>query len=790
MKISLQWLADHLDLRDRPISEISDLLTFAGIEVEGITSMPDHLVVARIDQSEPHPNADKLSVCQVDDGSGKLRQIVCGAKNYRVGDHVPLALPGCDLGNGFVIKDGKLRGVPSRGMLCSAVEIGLAAAAEGLLILPAHLAPGTPMSEVFPPVLTIEITPNRPDLLSHLGLARELAALLKTPLKQASTHAKSATPKRSAAPDEIRIEAPESCPLYTGRILRGIKVAPSPTWLQERLTAVGLRPINNIVDITNYVLMEMGQPLHAFDLAKLDGGIRVRLAAAGESFQALDGKTYALAADDCVIADSRRPQAIAGVMGGELSGVTEQTTAILLEAAYFTPSHVRRTSHRLGLHSDSSYRFERGVDPAQVIGASDLAVKLIRELAGGTPDDEIRIAGQPPVLTGKVKLDPQHCRNLIGYPLEDAEIGDILSRLGLKAGKTGWQIPSYRQDLQRPVDLIEEVARVIGLARVPSSKTAEFTPPSAADQAYDFQQQVRQHLVHLGFSECQTIKLISEGQLADDLVSTRENASPLKVMNPMTDTHSFLRPSLIPSLLRVADHNLRMGAETLRLFEMGTVFAQDVSSGDASEAPHLALLLTGPACEPSWRSVSSRPLDFHDLRGILEAVAGQPLRFSPVADPRVALAADVVCGKTRIGRAGQLLPARARQLDLKQPVLVAEISLADLAAARSENPRFADWPRFPAMTRDVAIEAPADLTNQQIADFFRSAVQREPLLESFRLFDVFADPTGQKLAADRRSLAYSLTYRDAKGSLEAATIDALHARILEDLKKRLPVSFR
>lgn len=789
MKISLHWLADHLDLRDKPIGEISDLLTFAGIEVEGITSMPENLVVARIDQSEPHPNADKLSVCQVDDGSGKLRQIVCGAKNYRVGDKVPLALPGCDLGNGFVIKDGKLRGIPSHGMLCSAVEIGLAAAADGLLILPAHLSPGTPMGEVFPPVLTIEITPNRPDLLSHLGLARELAALLKAPLKQAATHTKSVTPKRAAKADEIRIDAPESCPFYTGRILRGIKVAPSPAWLQERLAAVGLRPINNIVDITNYVLMEMGQPLHAFDLAKLDGGIQVRLAAAGESFHALDGKTYALAADDCVIADSRQAQAIAGVMGGEQGGVTEGTTSILLEAAYFTPSHVRRTSHRLSLHSDSSYRFERGVDPAQVIGASDFAVKLIQEIAGGTPEGEILMAGKPPVLTGKVKLDPQHCRNLIGYPVADAEIDDILSRLGLKAGKAGWQIPSHRQDLQRPVDLIEEVARVIGLARVPSSKTAEFTPPSPADQAYDFRQSMRQQLVHLGFSECQTIKLISESQLADDLVSARENASPLKVLNPMTDTHSYLRPSLVPSLLRVADHNLRMGAHTLRLFEMGTVFAQD-ATGDAVEATHLALLLTGPAFEPSWRSASSRPLDFHDLRGALEAVAGQPLRFSPVDDSRVALAADVVCGKIRIGRAGQLAPARARQLDLEQPVLVAEVSLGDLAAARNQSPRFADWPRFPAMTRDVAIEAPSDLSNQQIADFFRSVAQREPLLESFRLFDVFADPTGQKLAAGRRSLAYSLTYRDPKGSLEAATIDALHARVLEDLKKRLPVSFR
>lgn len=789
MKISLQWLADHLDLRDKSIGEISDLLTFAGIEVEGITAMPDHLVVARIDQSEPHPNADKLSVCQVNDGSGKARQIVCGAKNYQVGDLVPLALPGCDLGNGFVIKEGKLRGIASLGMLCSSKELGLTAAAEGLLILPPELAPGTPIGEVFPPVIEVEITPNRPDLLSHLGMARELAALLKQDLKGSAAHADSPTPKRPAKADEIRIEAPDSCPFYTGRIIRGIQVKPSPAWLQERLSSVGLRPINNIVDITNYVLLEMGQPLHAFDLAKLNGGICVRQASKGERFLALDGKTYELEAEDCVIADSRNAQAIAGVMGGETSGVTESTDAILLESAYFTPSHVRRTSHRLALHSDSSYRFERGVDPSQVAGASDLAVRLIQEIAGGTPEEEILIAGKPPVLTGKVKLDPKHCRKLIGYSIEDAEISEILTRLGLTAGKQGWQIPSYRQDLQRPVDLIEEVARVIGLDRVPSSRTAEFSQPSEADQAYDFRRALRQKLVHLGFSECQTIKLLSEAQLPDDLLSWREEGVPLRVLNPMTDTHTFLRPALIPSLLRIADHNLRMGANILRLFEMGTVFAAD-SKGEVIEEPHLGMLLTGSSSEPSWRNQRPQFSDFHHIRGILEAIAGPSLTLSPVTDPRIVLAADLLIGKIRIGRVGQLWPARARQLDLQQPVLIAELSLAALASALDSSPRYSEWPRYPAMTRDIAIEASEDVSNQQIANFFRSASNREPLLESFKLFDLFSDPTGEKLAKGKRSLAYSLTYRDPKGSLEAGTIDALHARILEDLKKKLPVSFR
>jgi len=787
MKVSLQWLADHLDLQDRSLEEVADLLTFAGVEVEAIESMPDQLIVARVHASEPHPNADRLSVCQIDDGSGQLRQIVCGAKNYEVGDRVPLALPGCVLRENFKIKKGKLRGVESHGMLCAAEEIGLAGEEEGLLILPAELEPGTPLTRVFPPVFELEITPNRPDLLSHLGLARELAALLEVPLRGPGSHAVSSTPSRKARKSEIRIDAPESCPFYTGRMIRGIRVGPSPAWLRERLLAIGLRPINNIVDITNYVLMEMGQPLHAFDLAKLEGGIRVRLAQDGESFAALDGETYTLHEQDCVIADSKQPHALAGVMGGEPSGVTETTRDILLEAAYFTPSKVRRTSHRHDLHSDSSYRFERGADPAQVVGASDLAVRLIEEFAGGKADEEILLAGKAPVLTGKVKLDNEQCRELMGYPVEDKEIERILRGLGLELGKAGWRIPSYRLDLQRPVDLIEEVARVVGLDRVTSSLQAEFVPPSRADAESDFRQQLRSRLGERGFFECQTIKLISEAQLEDDLVSLPGDGRPIRVKNPMSDTHSCLRPALVPSLLRVADHNLRMGAECLRLFEMGTVFT---ASGDGTELekPHLALLVTGPARDRSWLSQEPELLDVHHLRGLLDAIVGEPVTLFPMEDDRVLLAGDIQVGETRVGRLGQLWPARARGLDLEQPVLVAELSLRELAAATATPVRFQDWPRFPAITRDIAMEVPADLPNQAVADFFRDL--DEPLLEDFRLFDVFSDPTGEKLDADKRSLAYSLTYRDPQGSLEASTIDSLHAKILKQLERALPVTFR
>ena len=369
MKLSLNWLKEYLLVR-HSIEEIVEALTFAGVEVEGVEQRGadlENVIVAQVESFEPHPNADRLSVCRVNDGSAVARQIVCGAKNFRAGDKVALALPGAVLPGGMKIKVSKLRGVESEGMLCSPKELHLADDAAGLLILPADASVGSPLSGIFPPdtVIEVEVTPNRPDLLSHFGIARELAALIDLP--------EPALPKIVATPEStredsgvVRLEASAGCPFYSARLLRGIRVGPSPGWLRQRLEAVGLRSINNVVDVTNYVLLELGQPLHAFDAAKIRGGIVVRLANPGEELLALDGKDYELGPDDVVIADHDRALAIAGVMGGERSGVAATTTEILLESAYFNPGFIRRTSRRLGLISDSSFRFERGVDPEAV----------------------------------------------------------------------------------------------------------------------------------------------------------------------------------------------------------------------------------------------------------------------------------------------------------------------------------------------------------------------------------------------------------------------------------------
>jgi phenylalanyl-tRNA synthetase beta chain len=775
MQVSLSWLSTHLDLSSYTVPQLSDLLTFAGVEVEGIEERgvaTDKVVVAQIQSFEQHPNADKLSVCQVDDGSGTLRQIVCGAKNFKAGDKVPLALPGAVLPGGFAIKEGKLRGVDSLGMLCSGKELGIGEDTGGLLIMAADSPVGTPFNKLNPAdvLFDLEITPNRSDLLSHLGLARELAALTGLPLKGERHHANASAKTKAAAEEQIVIKAADACPLYTARLIKGVKVGPSPEWLRRRLESIGLRPINSIVDITNYVMMEMGQSLHCFDLDKLKGGIVVRLAAEGEKFLALDGQTYALQTDDLVIADSERPVAIAGVMGGEETGVTDGTVNVLLESAYFAPSGIRRTSRRLGLSSDSSYRFERGIDPQQVQGGSELATKLILEIAGGTAEDVVQVAGAAPVLVSEVTLDENRARRLLGTPdLSGEEIHAILTKLGLtqkSAGKddSHWSIPSYRLDLQRSVDLVEEIARVIGLDRVPSRQIAVASPVDAADRAYDFAMNLRQTLASRGLFEAQTLRLIAED-------------------------HTTLRPSIVPGLIATAALNIRQGLHRLRFFELGRVFLT-LPKGGSREEERLAVLLSGPVSPTSWHGREPQAADVHELVGQIQNLTRTPLEVRPVKEnsANFLLTSELRAGNRILGWIAQLHPVRARDINARHPVYVAELLLSALRQGSTGPTKFEELPRFPGMTRDVAMEVPADLPYAKVAAFF--ATQKHPLFVGAEVFDVFADPSGAKIAKDRKSIAWTLTYRSADKTLETAEVDAAHTAILTALEKTLPATVR
>ncbi|GEP41320.1 phenylalanine--tRNA ligase subunit beta [Brevifollis gellanilyticus] len=798
MQVSLNWLSTHLDLSSFSTPQLSDLLTFAGIEVEGIEEKgvsSDKVIVAQIQSFEPLPNSDKLSICQVDDGSGSLRQIVCGAKNFKAGDKVPLALPGAVLPGGFQISEGKLRGVVSNGMMCSAKELGIGEDTGGLWILDGGLPVGKPLNQIVESdtLFDLEITPNRSDLLSHLGLARELAALTGLSLKSERDHRKTTSTARAAKADEVALEDTEGCPYYTARVIKGVKVGPSPEWLKTRLESIGLRPINNIVDITNYVMMEMGQSLHCFDLDKLQGGIAVRRAKEGEKILALDGQEYSLLVEDLVITDGQRPVAIAGVMGGEETGVVEGSTNILLEAAYFAPSTVRRTARRLNLHSDSSYRFERGIDPQQVHGGSDLATKLILEIAGGTAEAEIRVAGEAPTLVNDVVLDEVRAHKLLGISeLKTEEAHDILSKLGLikksgDAAASTWSIPSYRLDLLRSVDLVEEIARVIGLDRVPAKFTAAFAQGDGTDKIYDHAMQLRQALANRGFNEAQTLRLIATGQTNDALGNPTGGLAALK--NPLSEDHTTLRPSIVPGLLASAALNVRQGADRLRLFEIGRVFLK-MPNGMVREEERLAILLSGPVAPSTWHAREPKAADIFDLRGLVESLPGvSSVEIKPLKDNGTFLLhSELKAGNRVLGWIAQVHPARARALDARTPVYVVELLLSALRQGSAGPAKFTDLPRFPSITRDVAFELSTDVSNAKVTAFFGSV--KEPLLISTALFDVFADPSGTKLPKDRKSLAWTLTYRASDKTLETAEVDAAHSRIVAALEKALPVVVR
>ncbi len=798
MNVSLNWLATHLDLSGKSIKEIDDLFTFAGVEVEGIISKgvtSEKIVVAQIKEAVQHPNADRLKVTQVDAGEGTLRQIVCGAQNYKVGDKVPCALPGAELPGGFTIGETVMRKVESKGMLCAASEIGLPAGEDGLLILPPDSEIGKPVKQLFDSdtLLELEVTPNRPDLLSHRGMARELAALLDTPLLPLEIPVRDTERGTGVSPvSSITINSPEACPFYSAVRISGVTIKESPGWLKQRLESIGLRPINNIVDVTNYILHELGQPLHAFDAAKLIGGIVVRHAREGENFIALDGSEHVLVADDLLISDTAgQALALAGIMGGAESGVTESTAEILLESAYFTPQGIRRTSRRTALGSDSSYRFERGVDPAGILTASALAVKLILETAGGIAESATFVAGEAPVPVRSIRLDAEKLDQLMGGSIHLADAEATLHRLGLeKLGDGTWDVPSFRVDLQRHIDLVEEIARVHGLAKVPSRLRGSFVPSSPVDAAYDADMVLRRRLAALGFHECHTIKLISAAQLSDVLpLRPLQEGDVIRVKLPLSEDHAVMRPSIVPGLVASAVRNVRQQAKSLRFFEMGRVF-RNAGGGKAKdqESETLAVLLGGSAAPTGW-SQADRITDAYDLKGALSALlGGAEIQFAPKERPGFVFGSDIKAGDQTIGVFARLTPARERDLDFTTPIYVAELDLGKLRKLINTTSHVEDLPQFPGSSRDAAMELPATTANSQIESVI--AKLGEPLLIAFECFDVFTDPSGQKLATDRKSVAYRFQYRDATRTLKAEEVDAAHQRVLEALTKGLGVKFR
>lgn len=760
MKIVLSWLRDYCDWAWSE-DELIEKLTMSGTEVEavhrtGFSGDSKTFITVRIDSFIQHPNADRLSVCQVDDGSGSPRQIVCGAKNFKAGDVVPCALPGAVMPAGFEIKDSKLRGERSSGMLCSGTELGLPHDEEGLLILSPEIKPGTPLGSLFKgeTVLEVEVTPNRADLLSYRGIARELIALGAKD-KQFAFPVPEKTVNEGAW--KVAVENRELCPRYTVRLFESVQVADSPGWLKEKLQAIGLRPVNNVVDITNHVLFEIGQPLHAFDADKLKGDtIEIRLAKAGESILALDGKTYSLTPSDLVIADASGPVAIAGVMGGAATGVTTATRRVLLESARFKPGQVRQTSRRLGLISDSAYRFERGVDPLAVDLALQRAADLLVKVASASPAGA-SVESNPGLVTSEsVTLRPESIVRILGYAVPDTRVDEILGALGCLREGTSFRIPTYRPDLTREIDLIEEISRIEGMERVQATLPRGVAARSLADVQYDREWELRRFLATRGYSEWVTNSLHPRQEGSEETV---------ELINPLTEDYAHLRASLLTTVLPCVRHNLSHGADSIRAFEIGTVYRQ--VKGRAIEEKKVVILGAGVEKAEHWAE-KSRAYSYFSLKGVLEELAS---RF-----PDIKISGDY----------GPLPEALLKSQGIKTPVFAVELSLK--LPNKKVLPQFEPISNFPPVRRDLAFVMDRNVQNGQVLQAIQSVKIAE--LREAVCFDVFQDDKGEKLSADKKSLAYALTYRSGERTLTEKEVNGWQDAIISTVQQKTGAMLR
>ena len=762
MKFSLKWLQEWVDITV-DVQTLVERLTLSGTEVEKVETKgleSDLVVVAEIRSFVPHPNADRLRLCQVFDGKA-VRQIVCGAKNFKEGDKAPLALPGAKLPGGLTIKVGKLRGETSEGMMCSEKELNYAEESEGILILPPEAPVGIPIYRYLSGDTTIEveITPNRGDLCSYRGMAREFVAI---GIANWKSRPETVSPLFGSNPSSISVELNNvACPYYTAVKLQQVKVAPSPQWLQEKITATGHQPINNVVDITNFILWETGQPLHAFDLSKLQGEkIEVRPSKPGEKFSGLDGKNYELNGSELVVADSATAIALAGVMGGKESGVDENTQTILLECAWFDPSQVRRSAKRHMITTDSSYRFERRVDAQGALEARNRAIALLLELTGAVLAEEPRIVGEPPVSVAEMTLRLERANRFLSSDYSAEEISKILHSLGIeKISEQGnelrFRAPSYRPDLREEIDLYEEVARIRGMNAVPSRLLFRPQMSGAVDRKQEKILALRQALAAKGWNECLTDPLLSRDRA--------EGNAEVELLNPLNEQFSHLRSHLRPSLLNVAALNQSRGNPSLRLFEIGRVF---IAGGEKTV---LGLLISGQSGSLHWID-KPRPLDSFDLRGILDYLLQRGI------------------SEKEIATFGTIGNTEKKSFGLKGDVFYAEIDLGPWSEKETVSPVFQALPVFPAVRRDIALVVLESLPYQEITKAIQSPQISQ--LERVELFDRFQDPSGVKVPMGHQSLAVALTYRSPEKTLTDIEVNQMHEKVKQALVTKTGAAIR
>lgn len=809
MRVSYDWLKTMIDVPESP-KELSDEYIRTGTEVEAIDVVGEsfeHVVTAQVLEKTPHPDSDHMYVCKVSvgdknvdaEGNPEPLQIVCGAQNFEAGDHIVTAMIGAELPGGIKIKKSKLRGVASFGMNCSARELGIGGDHAGIMILPEDAPVGMPFGEYYgssDTVLDCEITPNRPDCLSMIGMARETGAIFDRDYHVELPAIKSETGRATA--DEISVEIADEglCDRYVARIVRSVKVGPSPDWMVKRLNSLGIRPHNNIVDITNYVMMLTGQPLHAFDLstfAEHDGrrSVVVRAAKQDETFQTLDGEERVLDAGMGLITDGERPVALAGVMGGMDSEITDASVDVLVESACFNAGRTSHTSRDLSLISDASIRFERQVDETGCVDVANVTCALIEELAGGEVAPGYVDVYPAPKTIDSITLRYQRVLDICGAPIERDFVVRSLTRLGCTVEETGEDYlvtpPSFRPDLPREIDLIEEILRLWGMGRVEATIPAAKNHIGGLTHEQQLTRKVGQILRACGLNETTTFGFAAPGDLEKIHMSADGRGVPVVLMNPLVAEQTEMRRSLLPGLLQSVAYNEAHGTTNVHLYEIGTLFHGRENASLPRETQSVAGVLTGSWTDQTWNNTVDK-LRFFAGKGIVEELLEQ-LRV-PKVRFRVAegkgydflqpgRAAEVLSGGTVLGWVGEIHPEAREAMNINQIVVAFELDLDKLIKGAHNQENYHEFSPFPAVQHDLAIVVPDEVTCEDLLQRITSAGGK--LLESVRLFDVYRDPI--RVGVGKKSMAFSLTYRSDDHTLTSDEVERAHGKIVTKLCK-------
>lgn len=793
MLVSTNWLSQYVDWNELRIDELAEKITRAGIEVDGIIDRSygmNHVVVGYVTDCVKHPEADKLKICQVDVG-GEITQIICGAPNIAAGQKVIVARPGAVLPGGMKIKKAKLRGEESNGMICSLQELGIEgklvpkAYAEGIYVLPMDANPGESALThlgLYDQVLEFDLTPNRSDALSMLGVAYEVGAILSKEIKLPEISYE-ASSEKAADYLKLTIDAPEDNPMYVAKVVKNVKVAESPQWLQNTLMSAGIRPHNNIVDITNYVLMEYGQPLHAFDYDRLETKeIVVRRANEGEKIVTLDQAERTLHDHQLVITNGKEPVALAGVMGGANSEVHEGTTNVVIESAYFAPGSVRQTSKDVGLRSDASTRFEKGVDPNRVAEAAERAAQLMAELAEGEVLDGSVVFDELDKEPVRIILSPDYVNNRLGMKIPMDEMKSIMDRLQIPTeainGQLVMDIPTRRQDLRIKEDIIEEIARLYGYDEIPKTLPVVESTPGGLTPYQTKRRIVRKYLEAAGLSQALTYSLASP---RDAQAFALETAPVTELLMPMSEERSVLRQSLIPHLLDAATYNVARRNDSVALYETGSVFLGLEEDGLPKEVEHVAAVLTGKWTDHAWQG-ETKKVDFFVLKGIAEGMFEQlglqgriSFMKATVEGMHPGRTATIWLDDQAVGILGQIHPAEQNRRDL-QETYVMELNLHKVMETEAGELFYEPVPRFPSMSRDIALVVESSTTAANLQSIIQQAGGK--LLKNVQLFDLYE---GKNVEEGKKSVAFSLTYFDPERTLTDEEVVNAHNKVLDAL---------